>query len=204
MLSSLQEEVFVAAKKEGLQSGTSEGANMLEEAFATGIGKLEEALKSVPADKLKAAKQEADKFLKGDLSWLDLTQYTPERLTYIAEMGYHQFHVGQYDSAEKLFKGLTVIDPGNYYYHQMLGATLQRKDKNPEAILEYSIATDLNPQDIVSLTNRGEVYFKLGITELATEDFDKAIALDPKNEDRWANRARMLRDQLKLMKKTKK
>ena len=119
-------------------------------------------------------------------------------------MGFNQFQQGQYDSAERIFKGLTVIDPENYYYHQMLGATFQRKEKFPEAILEYSIAADLNVKDIVSVTNRGEVYFKLGIFELANVDFDRSIGMDPKNEDKWANRARMLREQIRLVKKRKK
>lgn len=176
----------------------------VSEVFDAAIPQLEAALKQVPPDQLGAAKKEADKLLAGDLSWADLSKYTPERLMQIAELGFNQFRIGQYDSAERLFKGLTVIDPDNYYFHQMLGATFQRKEKYPEAIIEYSVASDLNPSDLVSITNRGEVYFKLGIFEMATIDFDRAILLDPKNEDKWANRARMLREQIRLMKQQKK
>ena len=166
--------------------------------------KIEEALKKVPKDQLDKAKKEVDRMLSGDLSWADLSQYTPERLMQIAELGFNQFRIGQYDSAERLFKGLTVIEPDNYYFHQMLGATFQRKEKYPESILEYSVAVDLNPSDLVSFTNRGEIYLKLGIVDLASGDFDKAVALDPKNEDKWANRARMLKEQLRLMKQQQK
>jgi tetratricopeptide (TPR) repeat protein len=176
----------------------------VEDVLALAIPNLEEALKKAPPDQLGGAKMEVDKLLSGDLSWADLSKYTPERLMQIAELGFNQFRAGQYDSAERLFKGLTVIDPDNYYFHQMLGATFQRKEKYPEAILEYSVAADLNASDVVSVTNRGEVYFKLGIFEMAGADFDKAIALDPKNEDKWANRARMLRAQIRLMKQQKK
>lgn len=175
-----------------------------EEALSASIPKIEEALKKVSPEKVAEAKKEVDKLLGGDLSWADLSQYTPERIRQIAEAGYNQFKLGQYDRAERLFKGLTVIDPANYYYHQLLGATFQRKDRFPEAIVEYSVAVDLNPKDLVSISNRGEVYFKMGIYELANADFDKAIGLDPKNEDRWANRARMLREQIRLVKKRKK
>lgn len=177
---------------------------MVEEALATSLAKLEEVLKKLPPDQLAAAKKEAETLLSGDLSWADLSKYTPERLMQIAEMGFHQFQTGQFDSAERIFKGLTVIDSENYYYHQMLGATFQRKEKLPDAIMEYSIAADLNVKDVVSITNRGEIYFKMGIFELANADFDRAIGLDPKNEDKWANRARMLREQIRLMKKGKK
>ncbi|QQR79700.1 MAG: hypothetical protein IPJ69_10145 [Deltaproteobacteria bacterium] len=159
---------------------------------------LEEALKGVPKEKLDAAKKEAEKILEGDLSWADMSQYTPEKLYEIAETGYERFKIGQYDSAEKIFRGLTVLDVNNYYYHQMLGAVFQRKEKWPEALVEYSIAIDINPKDLVSLTNRGEVYLKIGVLDLANQDLEKAIALDTKNEDRWANRARMLKEQIKI------
>ncbi len=177
---------------------------MIEDVIAAWVPKVEQVLKQVPAEHLEKAKKEVDKMLSGDLSWADLSQYTPERLMQIAELGFNQFRIGQYDSAERLFKGLTVIDTDNYYFHQMLGATFQRKEKYAEAIVEYSVAADLNPSDVVSFTNRGEIYFKLGVFELAAADFDKAVALDVKGEDKWANRARMLREQIKLMKQQKK
>jgi len=173
------------------------------EVVAASVEKLEQVLKNVPQDKLAQAKKEVDRLLEGDLSWADLAQYTPEKIFKIAEMGYHQFQIGKYDSAERLFKGLTVIDPDNYYYHQMLGATFQRKEKYPEAVVEYSVAVDKNSKDVVSLTNRGEVYFKLGIYELANADFDKAIGLDAKGDNAWANRAKMLREQIRLLKRGK-
>jgi tetratricopeptide (TPR) repeat protein len=177
---------------------------MVSELLNAWVPKIEEALKKVPKEQLEKAKKEVDRMLSGDLSWADLSQYTPERLMQIAELGFNQFRIGQYDSAERLFKGLTVIEPDNYYFHQMLGATFQRKEKYPESILEYSVAVDLNPSDLVSFTNRGEIYFKLGIVDLAGADFDKAVALDPKSEDKWANRARMLKEQLRLMKQQQK
>lgn len=197
-----EEKVVSLSKKETeKEEGTPEA---LEKTLAASYKKLEEALKTVPPEQLEKAKKEVEKMLTGDLSWADLTQYTPEKLYQIAEAGYNQFKIGNYDSAERLFKGLTVIDVGNYYYHQMLGATFQRKEKLSEALLEYTMAVDCNSKDLVSLTNRGEVYFKLGLHDPALTDFDAAIALDPKNEDRWANRARMLKEQVKLVKERKK
>ena len=190
----------MAAKND--TSSSEEGTpQTFQEVLSVSLAKVEEVLKTLPPEKLKQAKKEADQLLQGDLSWADLSKYTPERLLQIAEMGYNQFKLGRYDSAERIFKGLTVIDPENYYYHQMLGATFQRKDQYPEAIVEYSVAFELNKQDMVSVTNRGEVYFKLGIYELANADFDAAIILDEKGDDKWANRARMLREQIRLVKK---
>lgn len=185
-------------EKPGQDAGTPQS---FEDAVASSLKRIEETLRTLPPEKLQQAKKEVDKLLQGDLSWADLSQYTPEKLIKIAETGYGQFKLGQYESAEKIFKGLTAIDPENYYYHQMLGATYQRKERYPEAVVEYAIAFDLNPKDIVSIANRGEVYFKLGIYELANADFDSAIGLDSKGDDKWANRARMLREQVRLVKK---
>lgn len=192
----------VAVKKEVSEEEAT--PQSFEEAIASYLPKIEETLKTLPPEKVAEAKKDVDKLMQGDLSWADLSKYTPDKLLKIAEAGYQQFKLGQYDSAERLFKGLTVIDPGNYYYHQMLGATFQRKEKSPEAIVEYSVAVDLNPKDLVSMTNRGEIYLKMGIVELANADFDKAISLDPKGTDKWANRAKMLREQAKIAKKRKK
>jgi tetratricopeptide (TPR) repeat protein len=175
-----------------------------EEVVAGSLGKLEAALKTLPPEKIAQAKKDVDKMFQGDLSWADLSQYTPERLMKLAEMGYSQFELGQFDSSERIFKGLTIIDPDNPYCHQMLGATYQKKEMPAESIVEYSVAIALSPNDIVSYTNRGEVYFKLGIHELAAADFDQAIKIDTKGNDRWANRARMLKEQIKLIKQRKK
>lgn len=164
---------------------------------------LEEALRKIPPEKLAEAKRRVDQILKEKNVWAELFALPPEKLREVAQVGYEQFKSGGYAGAEKIFKGLTVIDPENDYYRQMLGAAYQRQEKYPEAVLEYSIAADLNPRDVVSLTNRGESYMKLGIHPLALEDFDKAIALDNTGTDRWANRARMLKEQIKLMKEKK-
>ena len=204
MAVALKKEIKTQSKRDSGQSGQEEATpQSLEEVLSASIVKVNAALQKLPPEKLAEAKKEAERLISGDLSWADLANYPPERLLKIAEMGYEQFQLGRFDSAERLFKGLTVIDPENSYYHQMLGATYQRKEQLPEAIVEYSVAVDLNKNDIVSVTNRGEVYYKLGVYELANADFDQAIGLDPKGEDKWANRARMLREQVRLVMKGK-
>jgi len=168
------------------------------------IPKLEEAMKNFPPEQLEKARKEADKLLSGDLSWADMSQYTPEKIQAIAEVGYSQFELGKYESAEKIFRGLTSLDSQQFYFHQMLGAIFQRQQKFSEAIAEYTIAVSLNPKDVSSWTNRGECFFKSEIYPMATYDFDQAIALDPKEEDPWAGRARMLRGQVQIILKGQK
>lgn len=170
-----------------------------EKYLATSLEKVEETLQKLPADVLIKARQEIKPVVEGDLGWADFSKYSPERITNMAELGYNQFNLGLYDSAEKIFKGLTLIEPDNYYFHQMLGAIFQRKEKFAEAIVEYSVAIELEPSDLISWTNRGETHMKLGLLPLADADFGQAIDLDTTKEDKWANRARMLKEQIRIM-----
>ena len=71
----------VAVKKEAQDAGTPQ---TFEEALATSFTKLEQTLKTLPPEKVAEAKKEADKLLKGDLSWGDLSRYTPDKLLKIA------------------------------------------------------------------------------------------------------------------------
>ncbi|MBI1910188.1 MAG: tetratricopeptide repeat protein [Deltaproteobacteria bacterium] len=168
------------------------------------VKKIQKALESLPPEQVKKIKKQVGPFLTGEMKWVDLFTLPPEKLHEIAEEGYHQFQNARYDKAEIIYKGLAILDPDNYYYHSMLGAIYQRQEKWPEAVLEYSIAVDVKPDDTVSYTNRGEVYFKLGLYDEARIDLKKAAGRDPKQEDAWGNRARMLLKQMETIEKVKK
>ena len=168
--------------------------------------KLKDALAKVPPEILAEAKRRADEFAKAInfeelVTQLNLEQYTPEKMIQIAEVGYNEFKIGRYDRAAKIFRGLIVLDSENYYYHQMLGATYQREEKLGDAIIEYGLAIQCNPKDTVSLTNRVECFFKSKVFDRAGRDFDAAIALDTQGEDKWANRAKMLKKRIEMIKK---
>jgi len=153
---------------------------------------LEEHLKDVPQEEIKKGAEKVMDFIKGKLSWAELFDFTPEMLFQMAEHGLTQFKVGRYGDAERVFKVLTILDWENAYYHSVMGSILQRQKRYGEAIAEYDQALELMPDDITSLTNRGEVYMQHGLIDEARADFDSAIKLDPGGEDRWANRARIL------------
>ena len=84
-----------------------------------------------------------------------------------------------------------------------MGSILQRQKRFGEAIAEYTQAIDLDANDIVSYTNRGEIFMQFGLAEDAEADFTKAAELDPAGESKFANRARMLADQLARSKQEK-
>lgn len=192
----------MAAKKPKENPGEAEFVDLFHE-------KLKEAIAHLPPELVEKAREKAAEVAKtldlDVLEKIDLAKFTPEKLAQMVEVGFNEFKLGRYDRAEKIFRGLTLIDSENYYYHQMLGATFQRQEKLAEAIVEYGIAVTINPHDTVSLTNRGECYFKSGVYPLAERDLDATIALDPeeKGEDRWINRARMLKKQIGMIKAKK-
>jgi len=165
---------------------------------------LEEKVGEIPEEEIDRGVQKVKDFVDGKIGWAGLMNFTPEMLFQLAEYGFMQFKQGRYQDAERVFKGLTILDWNNAYYHSVLGSILQRQKRYGEAIAEYTQALDLDPKDIVSYTNRGEIFMRHGLVEDAKQDFKSAVRLDPEGADRFANRARMLLEQIKKQKAEKK
>ena len=180
---------------------TSQEADAEVEKF---FKELEERLKGVPLEEIEAGAKKITGFLEGKVGWDEVFSFTPEQKEQMAELGYTHFKVGRYQDAERFFKVLSILDWDNYYYHSMLGSILQRQKRDGEAIVEYTQALELFPDDIVSLTNRGEIFMKHGWTLNAKQDFEKAVRLDNTGTNAWANRARVLNAQLEKNKAGKK
>jgi tetratricopeptide (TPR) repeat protein len=172
---------------EPAEMSPEEAKKEMEEFF----GRLEEELKVVPQEVIQEGAQKVLDFIKGKSSWADIFNVTPETMKQMVELGYLKFQAGRLEEAERFFKVLSVLDTGNGYFRSMLGTILQRQRRFGEAIVQYTEALDLNPHDTVSLVNRGEIYLQHGWLNDAEDDFTKAISLDPKKEDKSANRARV-------------
>ena len=157
---------------------------------------LEGQLKDVPEAEIERGTKKIQAFMNGKMNWSELFNFTPDMLFQMAEFGFTQFKVGRYEDAERVFKVLTVLDWSNAYYHSVMGSILQKQKRYGEAIAEYSQAIELDQNDIVSYTNRGEIFLQHGLAEEAVEDFKSAGELEPEGEDRFANRARKLIQQM--------
>lgn len=162
--------------------------------------KLEEEFKNTPPEEIEAAARKFERYMKGQISWAELMNLTPETLLAMANFGYQQFKLGRYPDAERVFKVLTVLDWNNAYYHSMMGSILQRQKRFGEAIAEYNEAIELNPRDIVSFTHRGEIYLLHGLVAEAKADLEKAVKLDTSKENQWAERAQLLLQQIEKQK----
>lgn len=132
------------------------------------------------------------KFLFGKITWAQLEGMTMEQAYSIAEFGYTMYQQGRYKDARTLFEGLVIGNPYDPYVHAMLGAIYTKLDLHEEAAQEFSIAIELDPEDINSYVNRGELLLQHGEFEAAMEDLKAAIELDPKGENPASLRARAL------------
>jgi len=132
------------------------------------------------------------KFILGEMTWGQLHGITMEEAYAMAELGYIQFEQGRYGEAQSIFEGLVITNPYDAYFHAMLGAIYARKDMQEEAAEEYTIAIELDPENISAYVNRAEILLQHGEFEIAMEDLRNAIKLDHKGEDPSGLRARAL------------
>lgn len=131
-------------------------------------------------------------FVDDRVSLAELRGMKKEQLYQLAEAGYVKFKHGRVAEAERIYQALIVLDHRNAYFHAVMGAIHQRQRRPVEAILEFSRALQMDPEELSALVNRGEVYLRHKNYRKAAEDFRAAILLDPTGRHLWANRARSL------------
>lgn len=132
------------------------------------------------------------RFLEDKVCLAELKGIKREQLHMLADTGFVKLKHGRLDEAEQIFKALLLLDHRSGYFHAAMGAIHQKCFRPVEAIFEYSTAVALNPKDIASLVNRGEIYLRHKNFRKAAEDFRSAILLDLSGRNLWANRARSL------------
>lgn len=117
---------------------------------------------------------------------------TPEALDTVEQLATALYAEGQLESALKLFKGLLILRPDRADSWSAVGAVLTRMEQYEEAIPYLSAALELDKEHTAALVNRAECYLALGQAEEAARDLDRAIELDPREEDPASHRARQL------------
>jgi tetratricopeptide (TPR) repeat protein len=105
----------------------------------------------------------------------------------------HALHSqGKYHEAEIISDTMLAFDPDNAYLHVLLASSCHHQKKFPKAIQGYTRAIELQPEDIASFVNRGEIYLRSGKFIEAFEDLKRASELNIPDQDVFANRARLL------------
>ncbi len=131
-------------------------------------------------------------FLDHKVSIAELRGISRQKLFRLAEAGHTKFRYGRVEEAERIFEALLILDNRNAYFHSVMGAIHQKKGRIVQAIIEYSKGLQINPKDVSSFVNRGEIFLRNKDFKRAAEDLRSAILLDRSGRNLWANRARSL------------
>jgi len=86
------------------------------------------------------------------------------------------------------FRRALELEP-NSDRHYRYGLTLSSLRHYGEALPYLEKAVELEPNHAKAITERGMVRMELGRLELAGEDFDRAVRVDPNYQIAWLNRA---------------
>lgn len=155
--------------------------------------KLVAYLKTVTPEEKKKNLDDFKKFTSGDMSWGEIRGITKRMQQYVARFAYLKFKMREYAQAEKLFKGLAIIDHNNWYYRAALGAVYQKMRRYEDAVEEYDIAIELKDDELSSYVNRGECLMMTKDFDAADEDFNRVINKGLASNNPWNMRARILK-----------
>ncbi|MBI1789381.1 MAG: tetratricopeptide repeat protein [Acidobacteria bacterium] len=124
-----------------------------------------------------------------------------DQIVSIAALGFNLYQQGQLGEAQTIFEGLTAIDPTNYAGYAGLGAVALAKEPPAlgDAVSHLTKASQMNASDPTVQANLGEALLRQGKFEDATKAFERALALDPNEEDPGANRARAIIDGMEVV-----
>lgn len=155
-----------------------------------------EETKAIPEGYSEEKMLEQMKYLsdivEGKVSLQDIAGLSDRDINAILVMGSMMYEQGRYREAEDLFRGAVLLNKNNPLAHSGLGTVLTASGKNDEALTALSEAIRLDDTDIASYVNRGEIHLKNANFPAASDDFRKAVELDPEAKDPGANRARAI------------
>jgi len=116
----------------------------------------------------------------------------PEQLYAMAQMGYTQWEYGKLDRARAIFQTLVTQRPDEGWFRCALGSIFQKQKQFAQALQQYNIALQLDPNDLSSRVNRGEILLKVGKSFEARTDLAHAVKHDATGKNPSALRARSL------------
>ena len=108
----------------------------------------------------------------------------------VANLGVLYYGLGQYEDAARQFAEATRRDPQSARHQHSLGDALSQMGREDEATTAFrrclALATEqvrVNPRDAHALAILAVTESKLGRTQDAFRDIEKALAIEPKNAD---------------------
>ncbi|MCB1215560.1 MAG: hypothetical protein KDK66_08820, partial [Deltaproteobacteria bacterium] len=125
----------------------------------------------------------------------------PKQLLFdMAQEAYFKFQGGRLKEAEAIFKGLTLFEPSIAYFHTALGTVYQKQKRYFDALVEFTLALEIEPKDVTALCNRAESFLQFpGGENLAKEDLEKLLEVDPQAKSAWAKRGKLLQNKINTL-----
>ena len=160
---------------------TTEEKKPVGEILNEAVDQLKE-LEMTPEDALNALVSMVE---KGLTTVAELRGISPDELEAVYALAYDYYRVGTYDSAETLFRFLTVMDHFNEKYWMGMAAVYQVQKRFKEALRIYAfVAVTLNAKNIKASYYAAECCLATGDVTNATSALEhvKAFA-DAKTEE---------------------
>ncbi|MFN0171782.1 MAG: tetratricopeptide repeat protein [Bryobacteraceae bacterium] len=141
------------------------------------------------------------KALAGETTLNAIFGFSEEQIQGIAAIGYQLYEQGKMEQAAEIFRGLMSLDTTSYLGFAGMGAVAlaQEPPALDSAVTFLKRATELNSTDPSIFANLGEAYLRQGKFDEAAATFEKALDLDPEEEDAGANRARAIIDGMEIV-----
>jgi Flp pilus assembly protein TadD len=81
------------------------------------------------------------------------------------------------------------MEPNLVMAHTQLAACLEQQHHDPEALVEFQRALELNPNAPLALFGRGNIYLRRRQFALAVADYNRLLEINPRYAPAYQNRA---------------
>lgn len=89
----------------------------------------------------------------------------------------HEFDVGRYADAERLYRDIVKAEPGDPDIHNQLGLCIARQKRFTDAAGQFKQALKINPKHVASLHNLGSLLYRGGQFDEAITNFKREAEL---------------------------
>ena len=140
-------------------------------------------LESLVAEAQQA--QAAHDYAAAEKAYKQALRIEPSMPELWANLGLMQQEAGDIASAVRSFQQANHLNPSLYVPNLFLGNDYVRTGKAPEAISFLAKAEKTNKTDPQAPLALGRAYYAMGKFSAAAQEFERAVALDPKLGDAW-------------------
>lgn len=116
-------------------------------------------------------------------TWQHLLGYSEERMMGHYKRAYDYYQHAQFKEASDCFSYLTMINPYQYHYWMGLGMAKQNEQLYEEALVSYTAAEGIEPQNPLTHLHLSQCYHALQLSDLAIQHLQTAIELAKEKEE---------------------